>query len=79
MLQMRPNCECCDSDLAPDTPGAFICSFECTYCEACATGRLLAKCPNCRGELFARPLRTAALLAMAPASQDRVVKTGGCP
>ena len=34
MLQMRPNCECCDTDLPPDAAGAMICSFECTFCAA---------------------------------------------
>ncbi|PLO77304.1 DUF1272 domain-containing protein, partial [Klebsiella pneumoniae] len=27
MLELRPNCECCDKDLPPDSPEAFICSF----------------------------------------------------
>ena len=26
MLQLRPNCECCDRDLPPDA-AAMICSF----------------------------------------------------
>ncbi|HEY4908496.1 MAG TPA: DUF1272 domain-containing protein, partial [Methylomirabilota bacterium] len=25
MLQLRPNCECCDRDLPPDSPEARIC------------------------------------------------------
>ncbi|PLO06940.1 DUF1272 domain-containing protein, partial [Klebsiella pneumoniae] len=24
MLELRPNCECCDKDLPPDSPEAFI-------------------------------------------------------
>jgi len=28
---MRPNCECCDLDLPPDTTDAVICTFECTF------------------------------------------------
>lgn len=78
MLQMRPNCECCDTDLAPDQPGAFICSFECTYCAGCVADRLSATCPNCRGALVPRPVRAGPLLAMAPASTERVIKAGGC-
>ena len=31
MLELRPNCECCDKDLPPDSREAFICSFECTF------------------------------------------------
>ena len=72
MLQMRPNCECCDTDLPPDADGAMICSFECTFCERCA-GKL-GRCPNCGGALLARPIRAAALLARYPASTERVLK-----
>ena len=32
MLKLKPNCECCDKDLAPDAADAVICSFECTFC-----------------------------------------------
>ena len=51
MLQLRPNCECCDGDLPPDAE-ARICSFECTFCRACAEGALAGRCPNCGGELW---------------------------
>lgn len=74
MLQMRPNCECCDVDLPPGSVEARICSFECTFCAACADQRLGGKCPNCGGELIARPTRAAALLAKFPASTERVLK-----
>lgn len=79
MLELRPNCECCDRDLAPDQAGAMICSFECTFCGPCAKDRLKGRCPNCGGELVARPVRAAAKLATYPASAKRVVKAGGCP
>ena len=46
MLELRPNCECCDKDLPPDSPEAFICSFECTFCRDCMTTRLNGHCPN---------------------------------
>jgi Protein of unknown function (DUF1272) len=29
LLELRPNCECCNKDLPPDTTDAMICSFEC--------------------------------------------------
>jgi len=74
MLQLRPNCECCDQDLAPDAPGAMICTFECTFCAACAEGRFAGVCPNCGGGLVARPVRPTALLTKFPASAERVVK-----
>src|SRR5918996_574295 len=45
MLKLKPNCECCDRDLPPDSPDAMICSFECTFCAACA-GDILARRPG---------------------------------
>ena len=78
MLQMRPNCECCDRDLAPEKKGARICSFECTFCESCAADVLGGVCPNCGGELVTRPTRPLAKLAKFPASTQRVHKPGGC-
>ena len=38
MLEMRPDCERCGVDLSADLPGAFICSFECTFCAHCKVG-----------------------------------------
>ncbi len=78
MLQLRPNCECCDADLPADAPHAMICSFECTFCEACARGRLGGECPNCGGELVRRPIRPAAALERHPASRERV-RREHCP
>jgi uncharacterized protein len=78
MLELRPSCECCDRDLAPDSTEARICSFECTFCRTCAEGVLAGCCPNCDGELVARPRRPAEKLLKAPASTRRVVKPGGC-
>ena len=79
MLQLRPNCECCDVDLPPDTADARICSFECTFCAACAQTRLAGLCPNCGGELLPRPRRPQAKLARYPASTERVHKQhAGC-
>ena len=56
MLQLRPNCECCDRDLPPDAAEARICSFECTFCADCAD-EMNEVCPNCGGELVLRPIR----------------------
>jgi uncharacterized protein len=78
MLQMRPSGECCDKDLPAEQPGARICSFECTFCEACATTVLSGKCPNCGGQLVARPTRSLAKLVNNPASTQRVYKPSGC-
>jgi uncharacterized protein len=56
-LEMRPVCERCDAPLAVDGK-AFVCSYECTFCEQC-TAAFEGICPNCRGELVRRPIRTA--------------------
>ncbi len=78
MLQLRPNCECCNTDLPPGTADARICSFECTFCSSCAENRLKGICPNCGGELVTRPRRPANKLANNPASTERVFKPEGC-
>jgi hypothetical protein len=54
-LEMRSACERCGAALAGDDE-AFICSYECTFCAACA-GEMKAVCPNCGGELVVRPRR----------------------
>lgn len=75
MLELRPNCECCDRDLPPDAPDAVICSFECTFCRECAEHRLPGgRCPNCGGNLVTRPIRPAGRLATFPGSNERVRK-----
>jgi uncharacterized protein len=78
MLQLRPGCECCNVDLEPDSSEAMICSFECTFCRACAENKLFGKCPNCAGELVKRPIRAAVALAKFPPSTERVFKPAGC-
>ena len=77
-LELRPNCECCDRDLAPDSRDAMICSFECTFCVDCVRDVLHGACPNCGGELVRRPVRPAAKLVNNPASTRRVLKAEGC-
>ena len=78
MLQLRPNCECCNLDLPPDATEARICSFECTFCASCVETRLGGICPNCGGELVTRPRRPDNKLANNPASTTRVFKPQGC-
>jgi uncharacterized protein len=74
MLEMRPDCERCGADLPADEGGAFICSFECTYCADCADA-LDERCPNCGGELLDRPARIGKALANNPASTERRYKS----
>ena len=77
MLELRPNCECCNIDIPAATGAAYICTFECTFCPDCAA-LLGHTCPNCGGELVRRPIRPAAKLLTSPPSTRRVVKEGGC-
>ncbi len=74
MLELRPGCERCDRDLPPDSPDARICSFECTFCVACADGVLGGTCPNCGGEFVRRPVRPTAKLGKNPPSAVRVFR-----
>ena len=52
---MRERCERCDAGLTHDG-AAFICSYERTFCPLCTT-EIDHICPNCGGELVARPRR----------------------
>ena len=78
MLELRPNCECCDRDLPPDSTEARICTYECTFCADCVETKLRGVCPNCGGNLTPRPIRPAAKLVKNPASTRRVLKPEGC-
>jgi uncharacterized protein len=55
---MRESCERCGAALAHDGE-AVICSYECTFCRACAEA-LTFVCPNCGGELVTWPKRVTA-------------------
>jgi len=78
MLQLRPNCECCDKDLPPHATDARICTYECTFCADCVDGILFNVCPNCGGGFSPRPIRPVTerrkglSLAKQPASTERV-------
>jgi DNA-binding winged helix-turn-helix (wHTH) protein len=54
-LTMKGSCERCIASL-PNDAAALICSYECTFCAACAE-RFDYRCPNCGGELVPRPRR----------------------
>lgn len=55
-LEMRPNCERCDTALPAASNDARICSYECTFCASCSE-EMNGRCPNCGGELVRRPTR----------------------
>ena len=77
-LELRPNCEYCDKDLAPASLEARICTYECTFCADCVERYLSNVCPNCGGGFAPRPIRPArewrpgTSLAKRPASTKRV-------
>jgi hypothetical protein len=71
MLELRPNCECCNKDLPPEAADAMICSFECTFCRDCTETTLGGRCPNCGGELVARPIRPAEKLEISGVHRPR--------
>ncbi len=54
-MQFKPVCEKCETKLPPESI-AYICSYECTFCESCAM-EFNCVCPNCAGELVRRPWR----------------------
>jgi len=78
VLQLRPNCECCDKDLPPSANDARICTYECTFCADCVEHVLSNVCPNCGGGFVPRPIRPVAerrpgvCLGEQPASAKRV-------
>ena len=78
MLELRPNCECCDVDLPPASE-AMICTYEYTFCRRCVDGHLMGVCPNCGGNLCPRPIRPAVLLDRNPPSPQRIHAATPCP
>jgi hypothetical protein len=78
MLELRPNCECCNKDLPPNSDEAMICTFECTFCIGCVETKLGGICPNCGGDFAPRPHRPANKLEKNPASSKRIYKPSGC-
>lgn len=73
MLEMRPDCERCGTDLPAQDGGAFVCSMECTFCADCAED-MDERCPNCGGELLDRPSRARHLHAENPPATERHFK-----
>ncbi len=79
MLELRPNCECCNKDLPPDSMDARICTYECTFCADCVEQVWSNVCPNCGGGFVLRPIRPSTVrrkgvgLEYQPASTKRVI------
>jgi hypothetical protein len=62
MLELRPNCECCDKDLPPESTEAVSYTFECAFCIECAESVLNHICPTCSGNFVPRAIRPVAAL-----------------
>ena len=58
MLELKGHCENCRKKLNKDSSETYICSYECTFCAACAEEIYFKKCPNCSGDLQKRPARS---------------------
>ena len=78
MIKLKPNCECCDKDLPPESREAVICTFECTFCATCADTVFKGACPNCAGNFVPRPIRPTAMLRKYPASTERHLREQPC-
>lgn len=72
MLEIRPNCEHCGKELQYNSKEAMICSFECTYCSACALEIFENVCPSCGGNFVERPVRPKGHLEKYPPSKVKV-------
>lgn len=57
MLEMKSKCESCDTRVELNSTDVYICSYECTWCKACAEDKFERVCPNCGGHLVLRPTR----------------------
>ena len=69
MLKMKAQCERCQAETGL-TALAYICSFECTFCESCSKA-MNCICPNCQGNLVIRPTRLRSPVAVGVAQVKR--------
>lgn len=74
MVEIRTNCENCNSALPPNSEDAMICGFECTFCKSCVETILHNVCPNCGGGFEKRPIMPARYLAKNPPSEKHIYK-----
>lgn len=74
MLEIRLNCEHCNTSLPNDSDKAMICTYECTFCSDCVENVLENVCPKCGGGFEKRPTRPKTQLEKYPPRQDRVYR-----
>ncbi|MFK8060946.1 MAG: DUF1272 domain-containing protein [Polaribacter sp.] len=72
MIEIRTNCENCNSSLPPNSTGAMICAFECTFCRNCVETILQNVCPNCGGGFEKRPILRNEFLTKYPLSDKKI-------
>ena len=66
MIEIRTNCENCNTKLPANSEEAMICAFECTFCTACVESILQNVCPNCGGGFEKRPILPNKYLSKYP-------------
>jgi len=74
MLEIRTNCENCNTTLAPNSEEAMICAFTCTFCSNCVETILHNVCPNCGGGFEKRPVLRKKYLSKYPPSDKHIFK-----
>jgi len=74
MIEIRMNCENCNTALPPHSKDAMICGFECTFCRSCVEEILHNVCPNCGGGFEKRPVMPKKYLEKHPPSDKAIYK-----
>lgn len=74
MIEIRTNCENCNTSLLPNNELAMICGFECTFCKSCVEKILHNVCPNCGGGFEKRPVLPKKYLQKYPPSTKHIFK-----
>ena len=73
MLEMKDECLECHSELSHSSE-AHVCSYECTYCDSCATDRNFI-CKNCGGaNAYEADSTTAATANLTNHTSECVIK-----
>jgi uncharacterized protein len=70
MLKLKKNCETCDLPLLNGETPAYICTFECTFCQNCSEETHKKICPNCGGDLVSRPTRPEKYMGKFPQKSE---------
>jgi hypothetical protein len=68
VLELRPNCECCNKDLPPEAADAVMCSFECIFCRTARRRRWVGAARI-----------AAANWWLVPDARPRSWRPGSCP